>query len=63
MDVYAIAVGDEVYWHDPDEGKSSGYYNVTAIMTDTGKVEDPDTMVILNNQAGTTAEVFVSELG
>lgn len=48
------SVGDEVYWNDPDAGLSSGYYWVTAIHGE---------IILINNNAGSEAEVFAHELG
>lgn len=48
-----IAVGDQVWWDDPADGFSSGYYRVVMIY---GEV------VTIKNEAGSTAEVFPHEL-
>ncbi len=53
--------GDQVWWNDPDHHKSSGIYQINAINSDDGVVFD-DTVLILNNEAGSTVEVFAREL-
>jgi len=52
--------GDRVYWEDPDCGWSSGHYRITAILADG--ICYADTVVILKNEAGSEAEVFVTEI-
>lgn len=56
-----LAPGSEVWWNDPADGFSSGYYTVTAILADNG-VESEDTILCLKNDAGSEAEVYASEL-
>ncbi|MCL4526394.1 MAG: hypothetical protein M1492_07855 [Gammaproteobacteria bacterium] len=46
-------VGDEVFWEDPDNGASSGYYTIREI---NGEI------LLIANQAGSQAEVFAHEL-
>jgi len=46
--------GQEVYWHDPDAGCSSGYYEILEFFEDD--------VVSIQNEAGSYAEVHVSEL-
>lgn len=55
-----LAPGDEVFWCDPDRHISSGIYKIDSIVG--GWVENLDTVVVLKNSAGSTAEVFASEL-
>jgi hypothetical protein len=57
-----LAIGDEVYWNDPGEGISSGHYKITAIHSDSGRIEDEETIVVIGNDAGSVAEVWPSEL-
>ncbi len=56
------AIGDEVFWNDPDQGIGSGIYKVVAIHTESGKLLYPSDICILHNQAGSEAEVFAHEL-
>ncbi|GIK44980.1 MAG: hypothetical protein BroJett012_08830 [Betaproteobacteria bacterium] len=55
-----LVPGDEVFWCDPDRHISSGIYKIDSIVG--GWVENLDTIVVLKNSAGSTAEVFASEL-
>lgn len=55
-----LAPGSEVWWTDPDEGFSSGYYTVDSINAD--EVDSEDTVIILKTAAGGVAEVFAGEL-
>ena len=57
-----IRIGDEVYWNDPDEGFSSGYYRVHDIYSESKTAEDSDTILFLKNEAGSEAEVFAHEI-
>lgn len=52
-------VDDEVYFNDPDNTISSGYYYIESILSD--KVND-DPIVILRHNDGYTIEAFMSEL-
>ena len=56
-----LSVGDEVYWEDPDEGLSSGYYAVVEILSEDNQIFD-DTIIKIKNEAGSHAEVFFHEL-
>lgn len=58
----ALASDDEVWWHDPHAGISSGIYRIDSINSETGKIEGVDTVVILSNAAGSHSEVFAAEL-
>lgn len=57
-----ICVGGQVYWIDPDHDVSSGYYTVHEILSDSGAIEDDDTMLMLKNNDGSNTEVFAHEL-
>lgn len=57
-----LCVGDEVYWNDPDEGKSSGNAKVHEIRTESGDVESAETIIFLKLMSGSEAEVFPHEI-
>ena len=46
-------IGDEVFWNDPDEGKTSAYYAIAEFLTDD--------IVLLKNNISET-EAFIKEL-
>ena len=54
MTIEELHEGAEVYWTDPDNGISSGYYHVVKIISEE--------IVLLKNEAGSEVEVFLSEL-
>lgn len=56
-----IAVGDEVWWNDPDRGYASGYYRVKEIHVPEGEEILPDTILVLTRDSGSEAEVWASE--
>jgi len=56
-----LAVGDEVYWNDPDNGLASGTYKVIEIH-DPPENRFPDTIVELVNEHGSYVEVYFQEL-
>ncbi len=62
MSANQFAVKQVVYWHDPDNGFSSGFYTITEIMSETGCVESSDTLIMIVNEAGSQAEVFPHEI-
>lgn len=62
-----IHTGAEVYWTDPCEAvgdeHSSGYYRVLDILAGEDQTdEDTDIIICIQNEAGSFAEVFNSEL-
>jgi len=48
-----LRIGDEVYWTDPDNDFSSGYYTIANILGE---------IYLLTNEAGTELEAFNHEL-
>ena len=56
-----LKVGDKVWWTDPDNGFSSGFYDVMEIQTEDGKLEYDDDIVLIGN-GSSTAQVFPWEL-
>ena len=57
-----IDLNDRVTWVDPDAGISSGDYSVIEIITESGRVSALDDVIMIRNDAGSHAEVYVSEL-
>lgn len=55
-----VKVGNQVYWEDPDDGISSGFYEVIEIRDDNDRWYS-DTIVLISN-SNSEAEVFLSEL-
>lgn len=49
-----LMIGDRVWWEDPDESFGSGYGVITGIHLDLDEVADPETMVFLNMESGST---------
>ena len=70
MKLKELHVGAEVYWTDPDDGFSSGYYKVVSLPTmplgffTNEEVADfeEDAIILIKNEAGSEAEVFLHEL-
>ncbi len=66
--IMGLKVGDEVYWTDPvdvvegvQENSSSGFYRVVEVCEyDEGR--DEETIVVLNNAAGSELEAYMGEL-
>jgi len=59
LDIETILPGDEVYWTDPDEGQSSGYYTIKTV---TINKEDPAHSVLNISNGTSKAEVYLKEL-
>lgn len=59
----ALQQGDQVRWNDPDDNNCTGVYFIQDVSTNTGRIEDFDSIVIIRNDAGIIAEVLASELG
>jgi hypothetical protein len=65
--IMGLRAGDEVYWTDPvdvvegvQENSSSGFYRVVEIFDPEGR--DEETIVVLNNAAGSELEAYMGEL-
>ena len=57
----SLRIGDEIYWADPDLGISSGYYIITDIVSESGTIEEEDTIVICSN-GYSCLELFAYEI-
>jgi hypothetical protein len=57
-----LTEGSEVWWNDPDDGISSGYYRISGILLEDDEAISPSTVVELQNEHGSFVEAFVSEL-
>lgn len=57
-----IRIGDEIFWNDPDEGISSGWYRVHDIYSESKTVESSDTVLLVKNETGSQAEIFAHEI-
>lgn len=57
-----LDVGDNVRWIDPDADIGSGDYRIMEIVTESGRVEDEDTVVVLSDGDGSCSEVFLYEV-
>jgi hypothetical protein len=57
-----LDVGDEVNWIDPDNDCCTGTYFIKEIATDSGRVEDMDSALILSSPSGDIFEVYAVEL-
>ncbi len=57
-----LAPGDEVFWTDPDQGLSSGNYEVISIYTQSGRVTAKDDVLLLKNPSGSVVEAYACEL-
>ena len=59
---FQLQIGDEVQWTDPDNEECSGSYRIREILTESGFIEDMDSVLVVMNDAGSSAEVFVREI-
>lgn len=57
-----LQVGDTVTWVDPDNSECSGQYRVQEIVTESGLVEDDESVLVLSDDDGHCTEVYVMEL-
>jgi len=62
VDLQQLRVGQKVWWMDPDHGKSSGYYQLKGVAVDPGEPVDLETLLILQQEGGSEAEVYASEI-
>lgn len=60
--LHALAVGDEVTWNDPDDGKASGLGAVVEICSDSGRIDDCHTIVRIRTAAGSEIEALPDEI-
>lgn len=57
-----LKLGAKVWWADPDNNISSGFYEICEIQSESGLVDESDTLISIKNDAGSHAEVFAHEL-
>jgi len=57
-----LEVGDTVNWIDPDADIGSGVYRIIEVVTESGRVESEDTVVVLSDNEGSCNEVFLYEV-
>jgi hypothetical protein len=61
-----LNVGDAVYWIDPDPIPGSNPwsegYSIAEIRTESGRIEDEFSLVILSTNQGSVSEVLACEL-
>jgi len=55
-----LKLGDAVWWNDPDNGFSSGLYQIQVI--NATSVRDPDDVLSMKNDAGSEVEAIAREL-
>jgi hypothetical protein len=58
-----LQIGDEVFWNDPGNAECSGVYHIQDILTNTGRIETNDDILILTDGHGSCNEVSVIEIG
>ena len=61
-DLKALEVGDEVDWLDPDDNLCTGRYRIIEIVSDSGRIEDHDSTVVLSGGDGHCTEAMACEL-
>ncbi|AUT75610.1 hypothetical protein C2L64_45445 [Paraburkholderia hospita] len=49
-----LAVGEQVFWTDPDDGICSGYRTIAEIVSDSGSIESDETIVRLTDNGSMT---------
>ena len=59
----ALDVGAKVNWLDPDFNECTGQYQIIEIRSDSGRIENHDSMVVLSGGIGHVAEALACELG
>lgn len=59
---YSFSVGDRVFWKDPCEGLSSGWYTVISLNVSEEFPMSKDTIIDIKNDLGGIAEVTPCEL-
>lgn len=57
-----LEIGDQVQWADPQSTAAPGMYHIQEIVTDTGMVEDEESILVITDGAGMVSEISASEL-
>ena len=57
-----LGLEDIVTWRDPDNEFRAGEYIVSEILTESGKIEDFDSVLVIANKAGLRQEVYLVEI-
>lgn len=60
-EIYDFTVGDFVFWNDPDEGLCSDYATIVDVPNDGFPITS-DTILVIETERGSIAEVFPGEL-
>lgn len=58
-----LGIGDQVQYIDPQKGQNSVPCTIVDILTEDKKVEDMETVVILQTPEGDRLEAYIFELG
>ncbi len=62
MELLKLEVGDDVYWNDPDNEECSGTRRIIEIVTESGLIENLESVVVLADNEGSCIEAYVDEL-
>ena len=56
-----LGLEDTVRWKDPEKVRAADY-TIVEVMTESGKVEDFDSVILIKAKDGTVAEVYIAEI-
>ena len=57
-----LDVGDSVLWLDPEAQFTSNHHTIVSILTDSSRIEDIDTIIVIKNEQGDFSEVIAAEI-
>lgn len=58
----SLAIGQQVFWNDPNHGVNSGVFRVDDILADNGEVTGNDSVVVLNSGSGSVFNACMADL-
>ena len=57
-----LDIGDHVLWLNPEDEASSNHHTIVSILSNSNRVENIDTIIIIKNDQGDYSEVIAAEI-
>jgi len=62
QDKRKLDIGDHVLWLNPEDEYCSNHHTIVSILTDSRRIENIDTIMIIQNDHGEYNEVIAAEI-
>jgi hypothetical protein len=57
-----LDIGDHVLWLNPEDEYNSNHHTIVSILTNSNRVENIDTVLVIKNDRGEYSEVIAAEI-